>query len=135
MAPSLCCRLTFPSNQVVDRAERTLIATMASMTEIKRYCDAVAAVFKPQRIILFGSYAYGKPTADSDVDVLVIMPKSRRVKRDTAVQIRLKVDADFSVDLLVRGESEVERRVREEDLFMTQITSKGRVMYEAVQRC
>ncbi|HEV7406632.1 MAG TPA: nucleotidyltransferase domain-containing protein [Chthoniobacteraceae bacterium] len=108
---------------------------MASMTEIKRYCDAVAAVFKPQRIILFGSYAYGKPTADSDVDVLVIMPKSRRVKRDTAVQIRLKVDADFSVDLLVRGESEVERRVREEDLFMTQITSKGRVMYEAVQRC
>lgn len=105
---------------------------MTSMTEIKRYCDAIAAAFKPQRIILFGSHAYGKPTADSDVDVLVVMPKSRPVKRDTAIQIRLKVPAEFPIDVLVRGESEVERRVREEDLFMTQITSEGRVMYEAI---
>jgi predicted nucleotidyltransferase len=105
---------------------------MASMKEIKRYCDAVAAAFKPKRIILFGSHAYGKPTEDSDVDVLVIMPKSRPVKRDTAAQIRMKVDADFPVDVLVRGESEVERRVRERDMFMTQITSEGRVMYEAL---
>jgi predicted nucleotidyltransferase len=105
------------------------------MKEIKRYCDAIAAAFKPRRIILFGSHAYGKPTADSDVDVLVVMPKSRPVKRDTAIQIRLKVDADFPVDVLVRGESEVERRVREEDMFMTQITSKGRVMYESGRAC
>ncbi len=102
------------------------------MTDIKRYCDAIAADFKPQRIILFGSHAYGKPTADSDVDVLVVMPKSRPVQRDTAIQIRVKVDAEFPVDVLVRGESEVERRVRERDMFMTQITTHGRVMYEAV---
>lgn len=105
---------------------------MASMKDIKRYCDTIAATFKPQRIILFGSYAYGKPTADSDVDVLVVMPKSRRVRRETGIEIRMKVDADFPVDVLVRGESEVERRVRERDMFMTQITTQGRVMYEAV---
>src|ERR1043165_2356461 len=105
---------------------------MVPMPDIQRYCDAIAAAFKPQRIILFGSHAYGNPTADSDVDVLVVMPKSRRVKRDTAIQIRMKVDADFPVDVLVRGESEVERRVRQRDMFMTQITSQGRVMYEAV---
>src|SRR5215217_6005940 len=103
---------------------------MVAMKDIQRYCDAIAAAFKPRRIILFGSHAYGKPNADSDVDVLVVMPKSRPVKRDTAIQIRLKVPAEFPVDVLVRGESEVERRVREEDLFMTQITSEGRVMYE-----
>jgi predicted nucleotidyltransferase len=102
------------------------------MTDIKRYCDAVAVAFKPQRIILFGSHAYGKPTEDSDVDVLVVMPKSRPVKRDAAVKIRLKVSADFPVDVLVRGESEVERRVRDRDMFMTQITREGRVMYEAI---
>ena len=102
------------------------------MTDIKRYCDAIAAAFQPRRIILFGSHACGQPNEDSDVDVLVVMPKSRRVRRDTAVKIRLKVSADFPVDVLVRGESEVERRVREKDLFMTQITSRGRVMYEAV---
>jgi predicted nucleotidyltransferase len=105
---------------------------MVSMPDIKRYCDAIAAAFKPRRIILFGSHAYGQPNEDSDVDVLVVMPKSRRVRRGTAVKIRLKVDADFPVDVLVRGESDVERRVRQRDMFMTHITSKGRVMYEAV---
>ena len=105
---------------------------MVSMKDIKRYCDAIAAAFQPQRIILFGSHAGGQPDEDSDVDVLVVMPKSRRVRRDTAVKIRLKVDADFAVDVLVRGEAEVERRVREKDLFMTHITSAGRIMYEAV---
>jgi predicted nucleotidyltransferase len=102
------------------------------MSDIKRYCDAIGAAFKPQRIILFGSHAYGEPNDDSDVDVLVVMPKSKRVRRDTAVKIRLKVRADFPVDMLVRGESEVERRVKEQDLFMVDITEKGKVMYEAL---
>ena len=102
------------------------------MKDIKRYCDAIADAFQPQRIILFGSHAYGQPTEDSDVDVLVVMPKSKRVRRDTAVKIRLKVNADFPVDVLVRGEAEVERRVRQKDLFMSHITSEGKVMYEAV---
>ena len=105
---------------------------MVSMTDIKRYCDAIAAAFHPRRIILFGSHAYGQPNEDSDVDVLVVMPKSKRVTRNTAVKIRLKVNADFPVDVLVRGEVEVERRVRQKDLFMTHITSEGKVMYEAV---
>ena len=104
---------------------------MVSMPDIKRYCDEIAAAFKPRRIILFGSHAYGQPNEDSDVDVLVVMPKSRCVRRGTAVKIRLKVDADFPVDVLVRGEAEVERRVRQRDMFMTHITSKGRVIYEA----
>ena len=119
-------------NAVARRPRRGLSHFMVLMPDIQRYCDAIAAAFKPQRIILFGSHACGQPDADSDVDVLVVMPKSRRVSRDTAVQIRLKVCADFPVDMLVRGEAEVERRVRERDLFMTQITREGRVMYEAV---
>ncbi len=103
---------------------------MVSMQDIKQYCDAIAAAFKPQRIILFGSHAYGQPTEDSDVDVLVVMPKSKRTAMQTAIKIREKVDADFSVDVLVRGEKEVERRVREQDLFMTHITREGRIMYD-----
>ena len=109
-----------------------LLGHMVSMTDIKRYCDAIAAAFKPRRIILFGSHAYGQPNEDSDVDVLVVMPGKRRIHRDTAAKIRMKVDTDFPVDVLVRGESEVERRVRQKDLFMTHITSQGKVMYEAV---
>jgi predicted nucleotidyltransferase len=105
---------------------------MVSIQEIERYCNAIAAAFRPQRIILFGSHAYGTPTEDSDVDVLVVMPKSRRAGRQTAAKIHEKVDAEFPVDVLVRGEEEVERRVRQHDLFMTHVMSKGRVMYEAV---
>ena len=102
------------------------------MSDIKRYCHEIAAACRPLRIILFGSHAYGQPTEDSDVDVLVVLPKSRRVLRDTAVKIRLKARANFAVDLLVRGEVEVARRVRDRDSFMLDVTEKGKVMYEAI---
>lgn len=105
---------------------------MVSMSDIKRYCDEIAAAFKPKSIILSGSHANGQPHEDSDVDVLVVMPKSRRMGRHAAAKIRMKVRADFSVDMLVRDERDVSRRVKDKDLFMLDVTEKGRVMYEAV---
>jgi predicted nucleotidyltransferase len=105
---------------------------MVPMSDIQRYCHDIAAACKPRRIILFGSHAYGRPNEDSDVDVLVVLPKSRRVMRDADVKIRLKARASFPVDLLVRNEAEVERRVRERDSFMLDVTEHGKVMYEAV---
>jgi predicted nucleotidyltransferase len=104
---------------------------MVAMNEIQRYCDAIAAAFKPQRIILFGSHAYGKPNEDSDVDVLVVMPKSRRMGRNPAVKIREKLSANFAVDILVRDPSFIRGRLREGDTFLEEITGKGRVMYES----
>jgi predicted nucleotidyltransferase len=105
---------------------------MVSMQDIKRYCDAIAAAFKPQRIILFGSHAQGQPGEDSDVDVLVVMRNARRLGRHPAAAIRMKVRSDFPVDMLVRDEREVARRVKQRDLFMLDVTERGRVMYEAV---
>ena len=104
---------------------------MIAMQDIKRYCDAIAAAFKPQKIILFGSYAYGQPTEDSDVDVLVVMPEKKRATLDTAVKMRLHVPASFPMDIVVKGEKEVAQRLRDSDLFMQQITQQGRMMYEA----
>ncbi len=101
------------------------------MHDIKRYCDAIATAFEPQRIILFGSYAYGKPEADSDVDVLVVMPKSRRMGRRPSLRIREQINADFPVDILVRDPAFVAERLREGDTFLQQIFEKGRVMYES----
>ena len=109
-----------------------LTLLMVRMPDIKRYCDEIAAACKPRRIILFGSHAYGNPDEGSDVDVLVVLPRTRRVRRDTDVKIRLKARASFPVDMLVRGEAEVERRVRDRDSFMLDVTEKGKVMYEAV---
>ena len=103
---------------------------MVSIPKIKRYCDEIAAAFRPDRIILFGSYAYGKPTNDSDVDVLVVMPKSRQLGPRASLQIREKITADFSVDILVRDPTFIAERLREGVTFLQQITEKGRVMYE-----
>ena len=104
---------------------------MVLMQDIQHYCDAVAAAFKPQRIILFGSHAYGRPTADSDVDVLVVMRKARRFWMQTTQKIHAKVSAGFPVDVLVRDPDFLRDRLQEGDCFLEEITSKGRVMYES----
>lgn len=113
----------------IGRRDRKL-GRMVPMPQIQRYCDAIAAAFKPQRIILFGSYAYGKPTKDSDVDVLVVMPKSKRLGHRPALKIRQKVTADFPVDVLVRDPAFIRERLEEGDCFLEEITGKGRVMYD-----
>lgn len=102
---------------------------MIQMREIQRYCDAIAAAFKPRKIILFGSYAYGNPTADSDVDVMVVMPK-KRYRRDLGWRMRLKVPAGFPVDVLVEPDDKLDRRIADRESFILDITEKGKVMYE-----
>lgn len=103
---------------------------MPTLLDIQRYCDDIAAVFKPQRIVLFGSHAYGKPTADSDVDLLVVMKKARRLWMQTTQKIHEKVSAGFPVDVIVRDPDFLRDRLSEGDTFLQEITSKGRVMYE-----
>ncbi len=89
----------------------------------------IAEQFKPQKIILFGSYAYGKPNEDSDVDYMVLM-RGRNVE-DRALDIRMAIKFSFPVDLLVRSPSRFERRIAMGDFFLTEIKEKGKVLYEA----
>jgi predicted nucleotidyltransferase len=102
-----------------------------SRKAIQQYCDAIAAAFKPRKIILFGSYAYGTPNEDSDVDVMVVMPK-KRFRRDLGFKMRMKVPATFPVDVLVEPEDRLEARIQDRESFILDITEKGRVMYEGV---
>ena len=111
---------------------KAILPLMVTLPQIQRYCDAIAAAFRPAKIILFGSYAYGRPTEDSDVDVMVVMPRLRQSRHDLATRIREKVECDFPVDVLVRGETDVKRRLRQKDMFITHVTNEGRVMYEAL---
>jgi predicted nucleotidyltransferase len=103
---------------------------MPSLSDIQSYCDAIAEAFRPQQIVLFGSHAYGTPTPDSDVDVLVIMKKARRFWMQTSQKIHEKVNAGFPVDVIVRDPDFLRQRLLEGDTFLEEITSKGRVMYE-----
>jgi predicted nucleotidyltransferase len=89
----------------------------------------VAEQFHPEKIILFGSHAYGTPHADSDVDILVIMPACNQL--DQAVRISLAIDPPFSLDVIVRTPYNMRWRLAEEDSFLKEVTSKGEVLYEA----
>ena len=71
-----------------------------SMPAIRRYVPQIADRFKPDKIILFGSFAYGEPNEDSDVDLLVVMPCPNETSQ--AIRIRLALDAPFPMDLIVR---------------------------------
>jgi len=82
-----------------------------------------------QRIILFGSYAYGRPTVDSDVDLMILM-HGKHV-HDIGVRIRDSVDFGFPVDLVVRSPEEFDRRINWGDDFLREIQNKGKVLYEA----
>lgn len=104
---------------------------MVKPSQIKRYADAVARLFKPQRIVLFGSYAYGRPTKDSDVDLLVVMPVAKRQGIRQGQRIRQALDADFPLDLIVRSPEDIEWRMAEGDCFLQEVLGKGKVLYEA----
>jgi uncharacterized protein len=86
--------------------------------------------FKPEKIILFGSYVYGNPQNDSDVDLLVILPYEGNSLRKTW-EILNKIQPKFAIDLLVRSPQEVEQRLAWNDFFMQEIIKKGKVIYES----
>src|SRR6186997_3230075 len=98
------------------------------MRLIRRFARQVAERFQPDKIILFGSYAYGTPHEDSDVDILVIMPARNQL--DQAVKISLAVDYHFPLDLLVRTPRNLAWRLAEGDSFLREVMDRGKVLYE-----
>jgi predicted nucleotidyltransferase len=98
------------------------------MAAIRRYARQIAERFQPNKIILFGSYAYGTPHDGSDVDLLVVMPAANDVTQ--AVRIRWALAAPFPMDLLVRTPEELRRGLEEEDWFLREVIEKGKVLYE-----
>ena len=103
------------------------------MNQIERFSQQIGAEFHPEKVILFGSYAEGTATSDSDVDLLVIWPFQGR-SIDKSVEIRLKLRPLFPVDLIVRTPEEVRQRIKMGDGFMQDILKEGKVLYEADNR-
>ena len=84
----------------------------------------------PHKIVLFGSYVYGTPTAHSDVDLLVIVDtQARPVDRYLRVS-RLLRPRPFPLDLLVKSPEEIAQALDRDDAFMREIMAQGRVLYE-----
>jgi predicted nucleotidyltransferase len=97
------------------------------MREIRRFARQVAERFQPEKIILFGSYAYGTPHTDSDVDILVIMPARNQI--DQACRIDDALDPPFPLDLIVRTPKNLAWRLAEGDLFLSEVMARGKILY------
>ena len=102
---------------------------MVTRQEIQATCDDIVCEFAPLQVILFGSYAYGMPTENSDVDLLVVMPIPKSEFRSKAVEIRQRIPYRFSMDLLVRSPEEIAYRVSYNDWFLREITEKGELLH------
>jgi predicted nucleotidyltransferase len=117
-----------PNNASSPQPTRWYRGADVPMRAIRRWARQVAESFKPDKIILFGSHAYGTPHADSDVDILVIMPCRNQI--DQAFKIELACDAPFPLSLIVRKPANLQWRLDEGELFHTEIVTKGKVLYE-----
>ena len=103
---------------------------MVTINRIEEFCQRIGRAFGAQRIILFGSYADGTATEDSDVDLLIVVPFEGR-SVDKSVEIRMKLRPEFPVDLMVRTPEKVRERLDMGDGFMREILEQGKVLYEA----
>ncbi|HEY1379935.1 MAG TPA: nucleotidyltransferase domain-containing protein [Gemmataceae bacterium] len=111
-----------------DRSAASRAPWRVSAAAIRRFARGVAERFDPDRIILFGSYAYGRPHRYSDVDILVVVPARNEI--DKSVHILDALDPPFDADLIVRSPRNLEWRLREGDWFLREVVSRGKVLYE-----
>jgi predicted nucleotidyltransferase len=101
------------------------------LAAIRRFARQIAERFHPEKIILFGSYVYGQPHEESDVDLMVIMPTRNAI--DQAIRIELAFEWPFTVDVHVRTPYQIKLGLKEGDCdwFLREVMEKGKVLYEA----
>src|SRR5689334_8980609 len=103
---------------------------MVAMSTIEAFVERLVEKYEPEKVIIFGSYAWGNATEDSDVDLLVVMPCDMPSSRKAA-EIRSALRPGFPLDLLVRSPEQVTERISLNDFFVRDIVEKGNVLYDA----
>ena len=105
---------------------------MESKTEegLKTAVETIVRAFDPEKVILFGSYAYGKPHKYSDVDLFIVMETNERPAKRRMMIGSLFRDRLFPMDFIVKTPSEVEERMSMGDFFIERILKRGKVLYE-----
>lgn len=125
----MALKTTAPEKRVERRFYR---GAKIPLSAIRRYVREIVERFRPDKVILFGSFAYGKPHRDSDVDLLVVMPCPDEVSQ--AIRIRLALETPFPMDLIVRTPTNLRQRIKDEDWFLREITARGKVLHEKANR-
>jgi predicted nucleotidyltransferase len=100
---------------------------------IDQVVEQIVEMFKPQKIILFGSYARGNPRPESDVDLLIVMKTSNKESKQS-LEIRRHLGVMFGLDLVVYTSKRLKERVKMGDWFLRDVLQEGKVLYESSSR-
>ncbi|MER3458062.1 MAG: hypothetical protein C4309_04980 [Chloroflexota bacterium] len=100
------------------------------LEDIQQVVRQIVDRFHPQKVILFGSYARGEATRDSDVDFLVVM-ETEENPLHTAARISASIDHPFPLDILVIRPSDLGASFERGGVFAKEVMTKGVVLYEA----
>ena len=102
---------------------------MIARDAIQKFCRELVEAYHPQKVVLFGSYAYGVPGEHSDVDLLVVMPVEGSPARMSA-EILTRLSPPFPLDVLVRSPETLAGRLEAGDFFLNEIIKNGVVLHE-----
>lgn len=98
--------------------------------EIRQIIDRIVREFKPESIILFGSYAWGTPKKDSDLDLLVIKDDPQKNTREMAIELeKILIRRNMPLDLIVYKPQQIKKRLAVNDPFISKILISGKVLY------
>ena len=98
---------------------------------IREMVDRIVRGFNPEQVILFGSYARGTQTRDSDVDLLVVLPEIKGSRRNKCVDIRVALHGmGLAKDIVIRTPEELTAEKVIPGTIGRAIEREGRILYE-----
>lgn len=98
--------------------------------EIEQIKNVIIDKYKPEKIILFGSFAWGKPSKDSDVDLVVVKETKKNIlDRRREIAKKLFGNNFPAVDILVYTPREFKERLYLKDPFLKEVVDNGKVLY------
>lgn len=118
------------ANGICMKSGARLFSSWVSDEQIANLCQKIVDRFQPEKIILFGSYAYGKPHEWSDVDLLIVMNFEGRAI-DLGLEMWRVTQPDFSVDFIVKSASEIKWRYEQFDPLVRVAIDRGKFLYES----
>ncbi|OGN09116.1 MAG: hypothetical protein A3J46_05175 [Candidatus Yanofskybacteria bacterium RIFCSPHIGHO2_02_FULL_41_11] len=99
--------------------------------DIQKITDTIIEKFKPERIMLFGSRAWGSPNKDSDIDLFIVKDDRKKNTREMAIDLeRILSDRDIPLDILVYKPEQITKRLAVNDQFIAKIWRDGKILYE-----
>jgi len=103
--------------------------TKEAQAEIRSITRTIVREYKPEKIILFGSFAYGKPKASSDIDMLIVK-KTKKRRIDRIKDVLYLINNNLPFEPIVYTPGEINERLTLGDFFLQTVMQKGKILYE-----